>query len=413
MESTALLNAIIQNAIDGIITISEKGIIETINPSACRLFNYTPDEVIGSNIKMLMTMPDNVHHDEYLSRFQHTREARIIGIGREVVGLRKDGSVFPFRLGVSEVQFAGRVVYTGFIHDLTREKVAEEKLLQYAADLAQQVEERTQSLKNTVHDLQQAKKKVNLTLKKEKMLGQLKSRFVSMASHEFRTPLSAVQLSASLIERYALPFENQHISKHVGKIKNAVSTLTVILNDFLSLEKLEAGKERAALVCFDLVKLSEEITEEMQMVAKEHQNILYQHTGLTSTIKLDPNLLKTCIINLISNSIKYSGENTFIDFSTEITDTHCIIKIGDNGIGIPEADHKHLFEAFFRAHNTGNIPGTGLGLNIVARYTHLMNGSIGFKSSVNMGAMFTISFPLKPVAVSVPQVTKGGLVLQK
>ncbi len=407
MESTAILNAIIQNAIDGIITISDCGIIEKINPSACRLFDYEPGEVVGKNIKMLMTTPNKENHDEYLSRFQRTHEARIIGVGREVEGLRKDGSVFPFRLGVSEVEFAGRVIYTGFIHDLTREKQAEEKLKQYAADLEQQVQERTQSLKNTVHDLQQAKKKVSLTLKKEKMLSQLKSRFVSMASHEFRTPLSAIQLSASLIDKYALPLESQHISKHVSKIKNAVSTLTVILNDFLSLEKLEAGKERAVLSSFDLVKLAEEITEEMQMVAKEHQNILYQHTGLISTVKLDQNLLKTCIINLISNAIKYSGENTFIDFSTEITDTSCLIKIGDNGIGIPEADHKHLFEAFFRAHNTGNIPGTGLGLNIVARYTHLMNGSIGFKSSVNMGAMFTISFPLKPLSGISLQVFKG------
>jgi signal transduction histidine kinase len=104
-------------------------------------------------------------------------------------------------------------------------------------------------------------------------------------------------------------------------------------------------------------------------------------------------LLKNCIINLVANAIKYSGENTFIEFNTEINEAGCHITVKDNGIGIPETDQKHLFEAFFRAHNTGNIPGTGLGLNIVARYTSLMNGTINFKSDINQGALFTISFP--------------------
>jgi len=249
-------------------------------------------------------------------------------------------------------------------------------------------------LQQSVQQLQSAKEEVSLSLVKEKELGQLKSRFVSMASHEFRTPLSAVQLSASLIDKYAQPFDNPNISKHVAKIKNAVANLTGILNDFLSLEKLEAGKVEASFQVFDLVKLAEEITEEMQMVAKKDQNIIYQHTGTESMVRLDPNLLKNCVINLVGNAIKYSGENTFIQFNTEIKPGECMITIQDNGIGIPETDQKHLFEAFFRANNTGNIPGTGLGRNIVTRYANLMNGKVDFKSEVNQGTSFTISFPL-------------------
>ncbi|HWZ02333.1 MAG TPA: PAS domain-containing sensor histidine kinase [Mucilaginibacter sp.] len=393
MENAALLKAIIQNAIDGIITISDRGIIESINPSGCKLFDYTPEEVIGKNVSVLMPPPDRENHNDYISRYQHTGEPHIIGIGREVTGLRKDGTKFPFRLGVSEVQFLGRKIFTGFIHDLSRQKEAEEQLKDYALHLEELVEERTQSLKKTVTELHRAKEEVSLSLEKEKELSQLKSRFVSMASHEFRTPLSAVQLSASLIDKYAEPFESDHITKHVGKIKSAVVNLTTILNDFLSLEKLEAGKVEPAFVKFDLVKFSEDITEEMQMVAKQNQNIIYQHTGINNTVNLDPNLLRNCIFNLIGNAIKYSGENTFIEFNTEITDQYCTIIIKDNGIGIPENDQKHLFEAFFRAHNTGNIPGTGLGLNIVTRYTKLMYGHIDFKSSVNHGTIFTLSFP--------------------
>jgi len=394
MEGAALLKAIIENAIDGIITIDDRGSIESINPAACNLFQYTPGEVIGKNVSVLMPSPDRESHDGYIARYQRTHEAHIIGIGREVQGMRKDGSVFPFRLAVSEVQYSGRKIYTGFIHDMSREKEAEEKLRDYATQLEEVVEERTRSLKETVLALQAAKEEVSLSLEKEKELGQLKSRFVSMASHEFRTPLSTIQLSAVLIEKYAAPHENANIIKHIAKVKNAVSNLTSILNDFLSLEKLEAGKVEPQFATFDIVKFAEEIIEEMQMIAKQKQVIVYQHTGTGSTVKLDATLLKNCILNLIGNAIKYSGENTFIEFNSEITDKQLIITIKDDGIGIPESDQKHLFEAFFRAHNTGSIPGTGLGLNIVTRYARLMSGTVKFQSKVNKGTSFTISFPL-------------------
>jgi len=349
MNDAALLNAIIENAIDGIITINNRGIVDSINPSACKLFGYNPNEVIGKNIKVLMPNPYRDQHDEYLARYQRTGTPHIIGIGREVQGLKKDGTIFPFRLGVSEVKFGDSVMYAGFIHDLTKEKEAEERIREYALELEKLVEDRTATLRKMVEALEATKEEVSLSLEKEKELNQLKSRFVSMASHEFRTPLSSVQLSASLIEKYAQNFDNVNITKHVNKIKNSVGNLTGILNDFLSLEKLEAGKTEASLHAFDLVKLGEEITEEMQMVAKQNQTIIYQHTGLGSKVNLDKNLLKNCIINLVANAIKYSGENTFIEFNTEITNTECIITVKDNGIGIPESDQKHLFQPFFRA----------------------------------------------------------------
>ena len=394
MENARLLNAIIENAIDGIITINERGLIESLNPAALKLFGYAIEEVVGKNINVLMPDPDKSAHDGYLNRYEHTGEKRIIGIGREVRGLRKDGSTFPFRLAVSEVQYEERKIYTGFIHDLSKEKEAEERLREYAIELEELVDQRTKSLRKTVVALREAKEEVSISLEKEKELNQMKSRFVSMASHEFRTPLSSVQLSTSLIEKYAEPYDNINIAKHVNKIKNAVGNLTNILNDFLSMERLEAGRVEPTMETFDLVKLSEEITEEMQVLAKQDQSIIYQHTGLKSSVNLDQNLLKNCLINLIGNAIKYSGENTFIEFNTEITDDQCILMIIDNGIGIPESDQAQLFEPFFRAHNTGNIPGTGLGLNIVLRYATLMNGTLKFESTINQGTKFTLSFKM-------------------
>ncbi|MEO6522762.1 MAG: CheR family methyltransferase, partial [Mucilaginibacter sp.] len=221
------------------------------------------------------------------------------------------------------------------------------------------------SLQESIKTSEDAKAKVSQSLEKEKELGILKSRFVSMASHEFRTPLSSIQLSASLIDKYAKPFDNANIKSHIGKIKISVGNLTAILNDFLSLERLEGGKVEQLRTLFDIVEFGENITEEMQMIAKQNQKIIYQHSGTISKVKLDQSLLKNCVINLISNAIKYSGEETFIEFNSTIDNALLTLVVKDNGIGIPDDDQKHLFEAFFRAHNTGTIPGTGLGLNIV------------------------------------------------
>ncbi|WP_148909133.1 PAS domain-containing sensor histidine kinase [Sphingobacterium allocomposti] len=392
MESVKLLEAIIENAIDGIITIDSRGIVERINPAASALFGYAPEEVIGNNVSMLMPEPDRSNHDNYIYSYQKTGVKKIIGIGREVKGRKKDGSTFPFRLAVSEVHYRDKNIFTGFIHDLTKERAAEDELRKHAIELEEKVRERTKDLIKLVGELEKAKSDVSLSLEKEKELNQMKSRFVSMASHEFRTPLSAVQLSASLIEKYAERPDLQNVLKHTNRIRGAVQLLNNILNDFLSLEKLEAGKVIVKKADIDLVQLAEEITEEMQMICKKNQHIVYQHTGAVGTFYLDSHLIKSSITNLISNAIKYSGEDTFIEFSTEIKDDVCTICVKDNGIGIPLEDQKNLFEPFFRAHNTGNIPGTGLGLNIVKRYVKLMGGTLDYRSAINEGALFKLTF---------------------
>ena len=392
MENAALLHALVHNAIDGIITIDDRGIVESINPSACKLFAYKQQEVLGNNISILMPSPDREKHDYYLHQYNQTGEAHIIGIGRELIGRTKEGYQFPFKLGVSEVQYAGRKIYAGFIHDLTQQKADEARLKNYASHLEELVEERTKTLNCTINALEKAKEKVSATLEKEMELSQLKNRFLSMASHEFRTPLSTVHLSASLIDKYAEPYKDQKINKHVGKIISSVTNLTAVLNDFLYMEQLEVGKIQAKPEHFDLMQLASEITEEMQLLAKGAQRIKCSHSGSLSHVFLDQNLLKNCIINLITNAIKYSGDTCCIEFCTEITDSHCIITVKDDGIGIPEEDQQHLFEPFFRAHNTGNIPGTGLGLNIVARYIAIMNGKIDFSSNEAEGTLFTLTF---------------------
>lgn len=393
MKNQALLNAIIENAIDGIITINEQGIVETINPSACRLFLYTPSEVIGQNIALLMPSPDREKHNSYISAYMSSGIPHIIGHDRDVLGRRKDGNIFPFRLGVSEVNFEEKRIFAGFIHDMSHQKEAESRLMQYTQHLEELVQDRTMTLNETIDTLTQTKEEVSDTLEKEKELSRLKSRLLSMASHEFRTPLSTIQLSVALIERYIEGLKIPKVETHMLKIKSAIANLTEILNDFLLLEKTESNTITLKPSCFDLQPFITELISDLKLLTKKKQKIINIINKESALVKIDKNLLKNCIINLVSNAIKYSGEQTQIELWTTINAATITINVKDNGIGIPEQDQQHLFEAFFRAQNTGNVPGTGLGLHIVSRYVTLMNGSISFNSTVNEGSLFTIELP--------------------
>ncbi len=237
------------------------------------------------------------------------------------------------------------------------------------------------------------------SLEKEKSLNEAKSRFVSMASHEFRTPLSSILSSLFLIEKYSDLIENNneieyfdHRKKHISRIKKSINHLTEILNDFLSLDKLDQGKISAKNEEFDLNIFSKEIVEEAKNILKKGQSIEYLYTG-EFIIFQDKNILKNIFLNLLSNAIKYSSEGNNILLKINVTNKKAIIKVEDNGIGIPEEDQKNLFTKFFRAGNALNIEGTGLGLNIVKRYVELIDGSISFTSKVEVGTLFTVQFP--------------------
>jgi PAS domain S-box-containing protein len=231
-------------------------------------------------------------------------------------------------------------------------------------------------------------------LDKGKKLNDMKSRFVSMASHEFRTPLSTVLSSVSLIEKYIERQEYDNTLKHTQRIRNSVKGLTDILNDFLSVDKLENQKAKIKSVLFNYNDFCNDLAQEIMPICKKDQSLKYNISCDGPMINTDPNIVRNILYNLLSNAIKYSKEGGDILFDSEILNSKLTILIQDFGIGIPETEQKQLFSRFFRAANAGNIEGTGLGLHIVKKYLDILGGEITFESAENEGTKFTLIIPI-------------------
>lgn len=359
-ENVDRLDAIIETAVDGIIIINDKGIIIRMNQASLMLFGYKEYELIEKNVKMLMPDPHHSNHDNYINNYLNTGKKKIIGIGREVLGLRKDGSTFPFKLSISEVRMNQKKIFTGIIHDLTDKALAKE---------------------------------IQGALTKEIELNELKSKFVSLASHEFRTPLSTIASSAQLIAKYNLEHQEPNRRKHIDRIQKNVKHLTTVLGDFLSLSKLEEGMVKVFPSKINLKSFFQDLLEEMNLQRKEGQNIIIDYNG-NDTVEIDEKLLTHILHNLINNAIKYSSKNTAVSLLIKNQTNQLTIEVKDDGIGIPENELNNLFERFYRASNVSNIQGTGLGLNLVKKYVELMNGTITVESELNKGTKFTIFFKL-------------------
>jgi len=254
------------------------------------------------------------------------------------------------------------------------------------------VEERTLILREALHELERSQQELSDALDKEKELNEIKSRFVSMASHEFRTPLSTVLSSASLISKYVKGEEQEKREKHIRKIKDSVKHLNDLLEDFLSLGKLEEGKVARKVESFIVRDVIEDTLEEIRPILKPEQSISLDLDD-TSTIYSDKKLLKNILINIISNAAKFSPEGASIDVVAKQQNAHLEVSVKDKGIGISEEDQQHLFSSFFRAKNAGNIQGTGLGLHIVSKYVELLKGDINMETALNKGTVFYIRIP--------------------
>jgi signal transduction histidine kinase len=232
------------------------------------------------------------------------------------------------------------------------------------------------------------------SLEKEKLLNVLKSRFVTSVSHEFRTPLSTILSSTFLLENYAGPEMETHRRTHLNRIKRSVNNLTEMLDDFLSLGKLEEGKIKVINTEFYIREYLAELINELNPIRKKDQEIRLNFKGEDEMISVDKNLLTNILTNLISNAIKYSTTEGVIEINAEVKSEVLNMSIRDYGMGIPEKEQRYIFRRFFRAQNAVNIQGTGLGLNLVRKYVRLMKGNITFRSSLNVGSTFYVTLPV-------------------
>jgi len=389
MES---LNALFLHATEGIIISDKAGKIIKANPSAERLFAYPTGELVGREIEDLVPHRYLDVHVKNRERYNANPHARSMGKNIELFGRRKDDSEFPVEISLSYYKQGEETYVIAFVIDITERKKHEQNIIKLNQDLERKVEERTKVLQEALMELEKSKEQLSIALEAEKELNDMKSRFVTMASHEFRTPLSTILSSVSLVNKYNENEGSEKIKKHVHRIKSAVTNMTLILNDFLSAEKLEEGKVFIRKEEADLKILAEEVISEIQGILKNGQNVRFQHEGSTIAI-IDKQMLRNIFLNLISNAIKFSGEGKVIVLNTKVTADNILISVTDQGIGIPKEEQDHLFERFFRAKNVTNIQGTGLGLNIVAKYLETMDGTINFTSEINKGTTFNVSIP--------------------
>ena len=388
------LEALFNYATMGILMTDSQGRITAINPFALKEFGYTQEELIGSRIEKLIPHRYHGHHENHRQNYFEKPQNRPMGVGMDLFALRKDGSEFPVEVSLGSYFNNGDKFVIAFISNISIRKQAESDIKQLNDELENIVEQRTQELTNAMHQLEASKEELSKALEKEKELGELKSRFVSMASHEFRTPLSTVLSSSYLIQKYISAEEQPKREKHIERIVSSVNMLTGILNDFLSLGKIEEGKIQVRPVEFNVEECISSIASEMRDTLKKQQIISYNHDG-DKIITLDPSLFKQIVHNLLTNASKFSPESSEIDVKTSVHDDILKLTVQDQGMGISREDQKHLMERFFRGSNVANIQGTGLGLHIISKYAELMNGTVEFESELEKGTKFIITFNLK------------------
>jgi PAS domain S-box-containing protein len=394
MHSSPQSAALFNNASMGIIVVNNKGLIELINPFALNLFGYRNDELTEKPIEFLI--PRRYHHEHVKDRqaYTHNPRNRPMGLGMDLYGMKKDGTEFPVEVSLGHYESNGVENVIAFLSDISIRKKTETQIKKLNDELESLVEQRTRELTTAMHLLESSKDDLSEALQKEKELGELKSRFVSMASHEFRTPLSTVLSSAYLIEKYTTTEDQPKREKHLQRIISSVNMLTDILNDFLSLGKIEEGRIQVRLSEFNIKEQVKAIIEEIKNALKKGQEILYDHEGDVNVF-MDVSLLKHIVMNLVSNASKFSPEASIIEIKSTCNNVHVVLSVKDHGIGISQEDQKHLMERFFRGANALNIQGTGLGLHIISKYAELMNGQVECKSKLEKGTEFIITFENK------------------
>lgn len=378
-EKEERLRMTVENAADGIIVIDENGIIDTFNESAQHIFGYTPDEVIGEDVALLMPDADGKNHDNYVTHFLKTGRSTVLGVGREVTAKRKNGNLFPLHLAVSQTHMEDRILFSAICRDLTHEKKIAQELLQ-------------------------AKKEAE-------QANHAKSEFLSSMSHELRTPLNSIIGFSQLLNLGNNEPLSAGQSEKVKQIHNAGQHLLSLINDILDLSRIETQGFSLSLEPIDVKKAVQDCLVLITPQAQKRKiricdNITTKDLPLAFA---DFVRFKQVLMNLLSNALKYNVKGGQITLSAEINTPYIKLSIADTGAGIAQSQLDQVFLPFNRlGHENGDIEGTGIGLSITKKLIETMNGQITVESVLNQGSVFSIEIP---ICISVENSENGTQVL--
>jgi PAS domain S-box-containing protein len=404
-----VFNLLFEAVSEGVIVVDETQTIVATNVSVEHMFGYENKELIGKPLNILI--PKNYHseHVGHFNGFINQKVSRKMGNGRDLNGIRKNSTIFPLEIGLNPFNAYEKTYVMALIIDVSIRKKQEQEIVELNMQLEDKVLRRTQELSNAIDELKalnsrleaenikriEAEKKTKIALKKEIELNELKTKFLSLVSHEFKTPLSGILTSTMLLGKYKLTEQQDNRDKHLKTITDRVHYLNNILNDFLSIDKLETGKIKYNFSDFKLSKVINEVVYSCNLLLKEGQRIKYPENIDDISLYQDEKIVELTLSNLVHNALKYSAENTIIDIDVrhDYDKTSFIIK--DKGIGIPEKDQKNIFNRYFRAENALLTQGTGIGLNIVKTHLENLGGKIKFVSEENKGTTFTVTIPNK------------------
>ena len=349
-DGAARLQAVLDHVVDGIITINSKGIIQSFNPAAEKIFAYSANEVIGHNINMLMPSPHREDHDSYLAAYHKTGQAHIIGIGREVEGVRKDGSLFPMDLAVSEVKLDGKILYTGIVRDITERKQMEK----------------------------------------------MKNEFISTVSHELRTPLTSIRGSLGLVMAETVGTLPEPVKEMLTITSNNTERLLLLINDILDIQKIESGMMAFRFQSLSLKTLLAEAIQANQAYADQY-GVRFVLTPGHEMVRVyaDTDRLMQVMGNLMSNAAKFSPHGESIELHVARHNGAIRISVSDHGPGIPDDFRHKLFEKFTQYDSTDarKKGGTGLGLSITRLIIEKHGGRIGYVSQAQVGTTFYFELP--------------------
>ena len=361
--ATSRLSALIENLQAGVMVEDESGRVVLINQVFCDIFDIPmiPASLIGADLSNFAQEYQQhfAQPEQFSHRYQAILEAKV-AITDEEIQLA-DGRTFE--LDYVPIIVAGN--YCGHLwmySDITARKRSEAEMHQ--------------------------------ALQREKELGELKSRFVTNTSHEFRTPLTAILSSSELLEHYRHQWTEEKQTIHIHRIQKSVKHMTQLLNDILIIGKAEAGRLEFKPKLLNLAQFCRELAEELQLNSQNNHKICLNYQSKCTQVFLDEKLLRHILTNLLANAMKYSPGESTINFFVACQDSQAIFNVQDQGIGIPEEDQIHLFESFHRATNVGNIQGTGLGLSIVKKCVEVHGGDIWVNSQVDQGTTFTLTLPI-------------------